>query len=191
MHRKSFIPRCRKYRPCWFFDWTNIAVQIHQPSAQLFERFDRLLFLEKGGKTVYFGEVGHGSRVLIDYFTRNGAPSCPRQHNPAEWMLEVIGAAPGSSNAIDWHATWNDSEEKRVVKEELRRMKQESGHLTHIGSNSTPDDQTEFASTYSTQFLEAIKRVAQFYWRSPSYVYSKLILVIGTVSGTVCPFSID
>ena len=60
--------------------------QIHQPSAMLFQRFDRLLFLAKGGKTVYFGEVGKNSSVLTSYFERNGAFACPKEANPAEWM---------------------------------------------------------------------------------------------------------
>ncbi|KAK6442722.1 Multidrug resistance protein [Oleoguttula sp. CCFEE 5521] len=34
-----------------------ILCTIHQPSAMLFQRFDRLHFPAKGGKTVYFGEV--------------------------------------------------------------------------------------------------------------------------------------
>lgn len=63
----------------------------------LFERFDRLLFLAKGGKTVYFGEVGKGASVLIDYFERNGGIPYPTGANPAEWMLDVIGASPGVS----------------------------------------------------------------------------------------------
>lgn len=50
-----------------------ILCTIHQPSAMLFQRFDRLLFLAKGGKTVYFGEVGENSKVLTSYFERNGA----------------------------------------------------------------------------------------------------------------------
>lgn len=43
-----------------------ILCTIHQPSALLFSRFDRLLFLAKGGKTVYFGPVGENSHILID-----------------------------------------------------------------------------------------------------------------------------
>ncbi|KAG9723929.1 putative ABC multidrug transporter, partial [Aureobasidium melanogenum] len=73
-----------------------ILCTIHQPSAMLFQRFDRLLFLARGGRTVYFGEVGENSNVLTAYFERNGAHKCPPDANPAEWMLEVIGAAPGS-----------------------------------------------------------------------------------------------
>lgn len=68
-----------------------ILCTIHQPSAMLFQRFDRLLLLAKGGKTVYFGEVGRNSNVLIDYFVRNGGSPCPPGANPAEWMLEWYG----------------------------------------------------------------------------------------------------
>ena len=32
---------------------------------------------------------------MINYFERNGADPCPKEANPAEWMLEVVGAAPG------------------------------------------------------------------------------------------------
>lgn len=54
---------------------------IHQPSAILFQQFDRLLFLAKGGKTVYFGDIGEQSRVLLDYFERNGARKCEPVEN--------------------------------------------------------------------------------------------------------------
>ena len=56
---------------------------IHQPSSLLFEQFDRLLLLEKGGETVYFGPVGKDSKDLVKYFSDNGA-QCPSDVNPAE-----------------------------------------------------------------------------------------------------------
>lgn len=37
-----------------------ILCTIHQPSALLMQEFDRLLFLQEGGQTVYFGELGKG-----------------------------------------------------------------------------------------------------------------------------------
>lgn len=65
-----------------------VLVTIHQPSAQLFAQFDTLLLLAKGGKTVYFGDIGDGAATIRDYFGRNGAP-CPPASNPVS--MEVPG----------------------------------------------------------------------------------------------------
>jgi ATP-binding cassette, subfamily G (WHITE), member 2, PDR len=70
-----------------------ILCTIHQPSAILFQEFDRLLFLAKGGKTVYFGDIGENSKTLTKYFERNGARTFGVDENPAEVMLEVSGTS--------------------------------------------------------------------------------------------------
>jgi len=80
-----------------------ILCTIHQPSAVLFEQFDRLLLLQKGGKTVYFGDTGTGSRTLIDYFERNGGDPCAPDANPAEYILEQIGAGATATANKNWH----------------------------------------------------------------------------------------
>jgi ABC-2 type transporter len=69
-----------------------LVCTIHQPSSVLFEYFDRLLLLGKGGKVTYFGDIGKNSRTLLDYFERNGARTCTQEENPAEYLLEAIGA---------------------------------------------------------------------------------------------------
>lgn len=51
---------------------------------------DRLLLLQRGGETVYFGDIGPNAKVLTDYLARNGAV-CPDDVNPAEFMLDAIG----------------------------------------------------------------------------------------------------
>jgi len=66
-----------------------ILCTIHQPSAILFQEFDRLLFLAKGGKTVYFGDIRKDSNVLINYFEKKGSLKFGHEDNPAEKMLEV------------------------------------------------------------------------------------------------------
>lgn len=165
-----------------------ILCTIHQPSAMLFQRFDRLLFLAKGGRTVYFGPVGKNAHVLLDYFRRNGGFECPENANPAEYMLEVIGAAPGSHSDVDWPATWNTSPEKAEVRRELAQMKEELPQVTQPASS--PNDSgsyKEFAAPLATQQVEVTKRVFVQYWRTPSYIYSKLVLV--TLSGLFMGFS--
>ncbi len=157
-----------------------ILCTIHQPSAILFTRFDRLLFLAAGGKTVYFGPVGKDSHILIDYFQRNGAHDCPSGANPAEYMLEAIGAAPGSHTDIDWFQAWRDSPEYQEVHEELEQMKDERSQLeAPAAANKT--EFYEFAAPFWQQYLATQKRVFEQYWRTPDYIYSKMTLCCLTV----------
>jgi ATP-binding cassette subfamily G (WHITE) protein 2 (PDR) len=148
----------------------------------LFQRFDRLLFLQAGGRTVYYGDVGQDSHILIDYFVRNGGPPCPPAANPAEWMLDVIGAAPGSHTDIDWFDTWRNSPEYARVQEHLAELKVERSQLVnpaHTVSDQTREDKAsyrEFAAPFVAQLREVQIRVFQQIWRSPTYIYSKTVL---------------
>ncbi|KAM0418796.1 hypothetical protein ACHAPT_012306 [Fusarium lateritium] len=160
-----------------------ILCTIHQPSAMLFQRFDRLLLLAKGGKTVYFGQVGANSSILMDYFVRNGGPALPKGTNPAEHMLAVIGAAPGAHTDIDWPAVWRASPEYQAVQNELASLssdeKAASSPAVEDQAHNDPTLYHEFAAAFSVQVREVTKRVFQQYWRSPSYIYSKFTLSIG------------
>jgi ABC-type multidrug transport system ATPase subunit len=156
-----------------------ILCTIHQPSAILMQQFDRLLFLAKGGKTIYFGELGSNMETLIKYFEDKGSIPCPKHANPAEWMLEVIGAAPGSHADRDWSEVWNQSSERTQVREELAQMKAEL--LQKPEPPKTPE-YGEFAMPIWSQFLICVKRMFEQYWRSPSYIYSKAAMCIIPVS---------
>lgn len=155
-----------------------VLCTIHQPSAALFQRFDRLLLLAKGGRTVYFGEVGEGSSILIDYFTRNGAPQFKPGTNPAEYMLDVVGTSAKHGSSIDWPSVWRASPEYQDVRRELDRLSRQSE-----GNAADPDPAAlaEFAASFSVQLTQVTKRVFQQYWRTPSYIFSKFILSAGSV----------
>ncbi|KXJ87301.1 ABC transporter CDR4 [Microdochium bolleyi] len=166
-----------------------ILCTIHQPSAALFQRFDRLLLLAKGGRTVYFGEVGRGSATLVDYFQRNGAPPYKDGVNPAEYMLDVIGATARSkaNSNVDWHEIWRSSPEYSVVQEELARLA--ASHVAQVptrdGAAVADDDDnnieqsSEFAASFGRQILLVAQRVFQQYWRDPSYILSKTVMTAG------------
>ncbi|OQD77479.1 hypothetical protein PENDEC_c002G04133 [Penicillium decumbens] len=155
-----------------------ILCTIHQPSAMLFQRFDRLLFLAKGGRTVYFGKIGENSSILADYFMRNGGHALSEGENPAEWMLDVIGAAPGSHSDIDWPETWNNSAEKRAVLDHLAELKSTLSQKQPEDNADT--EHREFASSTKDQLVQCLSRVFSQYWRTPSYIWSKLVLSILT-----------
>lgn len=161
-----------------------ILCTIHQPSAVLFQEFDRLLFLASGGRTVYFGDIGKNSKTLTNYFESNGSRKCGMEENPAEWMLDVIGAAPGSQNTIEWPEVWWDSPEKQQIKEQLAEMKRT---LSKKPVDTEPTALYEFAEPFPTQLLLVLRRVFEQYWRTPSYLYSKTLLCVA--SGLFIGFS--
>ncbi|KAL0937284.1 ABC transporter [Colletotrichum truncatum] len=149
-----------------------ILCTIHQPSAMLFSRFDRLLLLQRGGKTVYFGDIGTNARTMIDYLERNGAPPCPVDANPAEWMLKVTTLSEDGPN---WFDIWRSSSEYQEFKNELGLLRQLAGNQS---LQSAPAAQHEFVTSFWTQFGEVFSRTAKHFWRSPVYIWSKLTLTI-------------
>ncbi|KAK0713451.1 ATP-binding cassette transporter [Lasiosphaeria miniovina] len=158
----------------------SILCTIHQPSAMLFQRFDRLLLLAEGGKTVYFGEIGENSNTLTHYFQGNGAEPCPPGGNPAEWMLEAIGAVPGATSEVDWHEVWRSSPEFQRVQGELARLRMQVTDQPFGDNRDDPSSYHEFAAPLWAQFVVVTQRVFQQSWRTPSYIYSKLVLCVGS-----------
>ena len=147
-----------------------ILCTIHQPSAMLIEQFDRLLFLQKGGKTAYFGDLGKGCKTMIDYFESKGAPPCPPDANPAEWMLDIV-------QSRDYHEAWRESEEYKEVIATLDTMERE---LPAIEMSNTNEDNSSFAAGFWLQYKLVLSRVFQQYWRTPFYLWSKFFVVIYT-----------
>ena len=155
-----------------------ILCTIHQPSAMLFEYFDELLLLKSGGRVVYHGPLGKDSRILIDYFERNGAKKCPPNANPAEYMLEVIGAGNPDYKGKDWGDVWASSPEHEERTREIQEMIEDRRKETSAVAK-TRDDRI-FAMPLRSQIAAVVRRTFVSYWRSPDYVVGKFILHIFT-----------
>ncbi|KAL5336945.1 ABC-2 type transporter-domain-containing protein [Aspergillus crustosus] len=150
---------------------------IHQPSAMLFQQFDRLLFLAKGGRTVYFGNIGKESRTLLDYFEGNGARPCGSSENPAEYILEVIGAGASGKSSQDWPVLWKESNESREIQSEIDRIHQDRSAASSEEDNNTHQ---EYAMPFTSQLWHVTQRVFQQYWREPVYIWAKIILAVAS-----------
>ncbi|RDL33925.1 putative ABC1 transport protein [Venustampulla echinocandica] len=159
-----------------------VLATIHQPSAILFQEFDRLLLLATGGRTVYFGDIGKHSKNLLDFFESNGADKCGDDENPAEYMLTVVGAGPSGKSSKDWPAVWRDSGMKEKVLNELAQINQESVNQGSGGKSAeeTSGAHKEFAMPFRNQLYEVTHRVFQQYWRTPGYIYNKLLLGVAS-----------
>ncbi|WQF80896.1 Putative ABC transporter-like, ATP-binding domain, AAA+ ATPase domain, CDR ABC transporter [Colletotrichum destructivum] len=154
-----------------------VLCTIHQPSAVLFEDFDELLLLKAGGRVAYHGPLGHDSQELIQYFESNGAHKCPPNSNPAEYMLEAIGAGDPNYKGKDWGDVWAQSEHKKTRSREIDDML--SSRRDVEPSKSLKDDR-EYAMPLMTQTMAVVKRSFIAYWRTPNYIVGKFMLHILT-----------
>ncbi|KAL2797413.1 ATP-binding cassette transporter [Aspergillus keveii] len=154
-----------------------VLCTIHQPSAILFQEFDKLLFLAKGGKTVYFGEIGSNSRTLLDYFESNGGRKCTEDENPAEYMIEVVNAKT-NEQGVDWFNVWKQSPESQAVQDEIQRIHQKKSSSQPEQDGDESMSHAEFAMPFWFQLQVVTIRVFQQYWRMPEYIISKWGLAI-------------
>ncbi|KAK9386943.1 ABC-2 type transporter-domain-containing protein [Lipomyces mesembrius] len=154
----------------------SILCTIHQPSATLFEQFDKLLLLKKGGQTVYFGDIGRNSGKLIEYFESQGAPKCGEMENPAEYILNCIGAGATAAADRNWYDVWTNSPNFRQVTAEIEELHAELSSLPpqHVSKEFT----NRFAVSWITQASAVTVRTYRQYWRSPTYIIAKVVLYI-------------
>ena len=163
-----------------------ILCTIHQPSATLFEQFDRLLLLKKGGQTVYFGDIGTDSRTVIDYFESHGGRVCDKSENPAEYILEVIGAGATASVATDWFEIWKSSDEYIKVSREIDELL-ELGALVNNKDMTNKEFESKYATPYSYQLYEVLNRTFVQNYRSLPYIMPKFSLTL--LAGLLIGFS--
>ncbi|ORX92221.1 hypothetical protein K493DRAFT_316720, partial [Basidiobolus meristosporus CBS 931.73] len=153
----------------------SIVCTIHQPSALLFSFFDSMLLLARGGKTIYFGPIGDDASILLNYFSKNGAEKCPDDANPAEYILDVIGAGVASESTKDWPEIWSNSPECTEI---LKRLEK-------IEPVSDAPRQQEYATRRLHQLGVVFKRMLVSYWRLPSYNVGRFLfqIFIGIILG--------
>lgn len=63
----------------------TVLTVIHQPRYEIFQMFDNVLLLAKGGNTVYMGPA----KDVLSYFELHGF-RCPERMNPADFFLDVV-----------------------------------------------------------------------------------------------------
>ncbi|TMX00544.1 hypothetical protein EJD97_000623 [Solanum chilense] len=147
----------------------TVVCTIHQPSIEIFEAFDELLLMKRGGQVIYGGKLGEKSQIMINYFQSiHGIPPIPSGYNPATWMLEISTSAAEAKLGEDFATIYRNSEQYRQVEALIERL-------------SVPPENSEpmgFTSKYSqgamSQFKICLWKQNLVYWRNPSYNFMRL-----------------
>ncbi|KAK3411032.1 hypothetical protein EUGRSUZ_J03047 [Eucalyptus grandis] len=151
----------------------TIVCTIHQPSIDIFEAFDELLLLKRGGQEIYVGPLGRHSCHLIEYFEGiRGVRKIEDGYNPATWMLEVTTPAQELALGIDFADFYKNSDLYRRNKALIKEL-------------SVPPPNSKdlyFATKYSqstfTQLIACLWKQHWSYWRNTNYTAVRHLFTI-------------
>ncbi|XP_033181422.1 ATP-binding cassette sub-family G member 4-like isoform X2 [Mastacembelus armatus] len=128
----------------------TIICTIHQPSAKLFEMFDKLYILSQG-QCIYKGTVPY----LIPYLKSLGL-HCPTYHNPADFIIEVASGEYGDLNSVLFEAV----QDGLCALQEKNQCDNNGPSLcaTQCSQNAGYTESHTFATSTLTQFCILFKR---------------------------------
>ncbi|CAK0753548.1 hypothetical protein CVIRNUC_002229 [Coccomyxa viridis] len=160
----------------------TVVCTIHQPSIDIFEAFDDLLLLKRGGYATYVGHLGTHSVDLINYFQQvEGVPALRAGVNPATWMLEVSTLNKEHELGVDFAQIYRTSALFRENEELIAKLS-----VPREGSRDL-----YFKHAYPQSQLRQLGLLLQkdliTYWRSPNYnavrfVFTVILaLIIGAI----------
>ncbi|WOL15669.1 hypothetical protein Cni_G24450 [Canna indica] len=159
----------------------TVVCTIHQPSIDIFEAFDELLLMKRGGQSIYAGPLGHHSQKLIQYFEAiPGVPKITQGYNPATWMLEVSSPSVETNLGMDFAEIYFCSSLYQKNQEIIKALSVPAPDSTELYFP------TKYSQSFSTQCKASFWKQYWSYWRNPEYnaVRFFMTIVIGLIFGT-------
>ncbi|KAK2446080.1 pleiotropic drug resistance protein [Trifolium repens] len=160
----------------------TVVCTIHQPSIDIFDAFDELLLLKRGGEEIYVGPLGRHCSHLINYFEGiNGVPKIKNGYNPATWMLEVTSEAQEAALGVNFSELYKNSDLYRRNKTLIKELS-----VPPEGSKDLYFT-TQHLQSFLTQCMACLWKQHLSYWRNPPYSAVRLLFttIIAFLFGTI------
>ncbi|XP_050940090.1 pleiotropic drug resistance protein 2-like isoform X3 [Cucumis melo] len=160
----------------------TVVCTIHQPSIDIFEAFDELLLMKRGGQMIYAGPLGERSCKLIEYFEAiPGIPKIENGKNPATWMLEVTAPPMETQLDIDFADAFAKSPIYRRNQELIMELS------TPAPGSKDLHFPTEYSQSFFFQCRACFWKQHRSYWRHTQYnaIRFFITIVIGILFGLV------
>nr|TKR97408.1 hypothetical protein D5086_0000214010 [Populus alba] len=160
----------------------TVVCTIHQPSIDIFEAFDELFLMKRGGQEIYVGPLGRHSTHLIKYFEAiEGVSKIKDGYNPATWMLEISSSAQEMALDVDFSNIYKNSDL-------FRRNKALIVELSTPAPGSTDlYFPTKYSTSFLTQCMACLWKQHWSYWRNPPYTAVRFLFTtfIALMFGTM------
>ncbi|KAL8153334.1 hypothetical protein V2J09_011094 [Rumex salicifolius] len=151
----------------------TVVCTIHQPSIDIFEAFDELLLMKRGGQVIYAGPLGQNSQKIIEYFEAiPGVPKIKEKYNPATWMLEVSSIAAEFRLGMDFSDHYKSSSLHQRNKALVKDLSIPPPAVKDIYFP------TQYAQSTWGQFKACLWKQWWTYWRSPDYNLVRFIFTL-------------
>ncbi|KAK8956349.1 Pleiotropic drug resistance protein TUR2 [Platanthera guangdongensis] len=160
----------------------TVVCTIHQPSIDIFEAFDELFLMKRGGEEIYVGPLGRYSAELIRYFEGiSGVSKIKDGYNPATWMLEVTNLSQEEILGVNFAEIYKNSDLYRRNKTLIRELSTPAPGSKDIYFPS------KFALPFFSQCIACFWKQYKSYWRNPSYGAIRVFftVVIAFIFGTI------
>ncbi|CAL5053309.1 unnamed protein product [Urochloa decumbens] len=142
----------------------TVVCTIHQPSIDIFEAFDELLLLKRGGQVIYSGQLGRNSQKMVEYFEAiPGVSKIKDKYNPATWMLEVSSIAAEVRLKMDFAEYYKTSDLYKQNKVQVNQLSQPEPGTSDLYFA------TQYSQSMIGQFKACLWKQWLTYWRSPDY----------------------
>ena len=133
---------------------------IHQPSKMIFNSFDDVLFLTKGGRVSYMGSREN----LYDYFSKLTEREFSFKSNPADFCLGVLAdMSPADAQREFAHSSAN-----------LDLLESIEGETERAKTIDPPQVSKERPNHPLSEVWLLTKRHAIVQWRNPSYCFMRM-----------------
>ena len=113
--------------------------------------------------------------TLIRYFEERSGVKCGENDNPAEYILDVIGAGATATTDKNWFQLYRESPQYAEMQSELDRLSR-LGTEAPLSAEASSRLNREYAQPFFVQVSEVVRRAFASYWRNPTYVIAKLFL---------------
>ncbi|KAK1273115.1 putative pleiotropic drug resistance protein 7 [Acorus gramineus] len=160
----------------------TVVCTIHQPSIDIFEAFDELFLMKRGGEEIYVGPLGRNSCRLIEYFEGiNGVSKIKDGYNPATWMLEATTMAQEDALGISFAEVYKNSSLYQRNKALIKELSKPPPGSTDLYFP------TKYSQPFFSQWVTCLWKQHLSYWRNPPYTAVRFFftLFIGLLFGTI------